>query len=169
MKTLNALLLFIAIFFCNFSSYGQKYGHVNYKQLIDTLSESHVIEAQLSKYEKSLIDVGEQMVKAFQDNYKKYQEAIQGGNLTPIQRSQQESDLQTQQTAIGNYQNSAKESMQKRNTELLKPFLTKIDTTIKNYGKSEGFSMILDSSMGMIISPDNENLFAPLYLILNKK
>ncbi len=165
-------LLFFLLFSIPWSDhlcYGQKLGHVNYRQLIDSLDEAKNINEQLNRYELALSNVGQQMIDKFQANYKKYQDAINAGSLTSAQRQQMESDLEIEQTAIGKYQQSARESLQKRNEELLKPFLSKIDSLIKNYGKQEGYTMIFNNRPGLIITPDMDDLFTKLYPLLNKK
>ncbi len=151
------------------NSFGQKLGHLNYRMLIDSLPESKAINDQLDRYEQSLTKVGNEMVQKFQDNYRKYQESDAGGHLTANQQKQMQSDLEAEQTAIGNYQNSAKESFQKRQSELLKPLLSRIDTAIRSFALKESYQMIFDSASGLIISPPGDDVFAKIYMILTKK
>ncbi|MEP7196452.1 MAG: OmpH family outer membrane protein [Saprospiraceae bacterium] len=165
----NFLPLFLLFNFIVGSLGAQKYGHVNYRALIDSLDGAKVINDQLNKYEKSLSDVGESMIQKFQTNYSNYQESVKKGNLTGIQQKEIQSDLETEQNAIGKYQQSARESLDKRNAELLRPFLSKMDTILKDFAKREGYLMIFDSSMGVLLGPESENLFTKLVAILNKK
>lgn len=162
--------ILILVLLCQFSDlFAQKYGFVNYRLLLDSIQESRLINEQLNKYEKSLSDVGQQMVIKFQENYKKYQDAVSAGSLTALQRKQLESDLEVEQNALSNYQKSANESLEKRNQELLKPLLDKLTIKIKEFALKEGYSMIFDSSMGLLYVPEGEDLLGKLVAFVDKK
>lgn len=150
------------------SARSQKIGHVNYRSLIDSLDESKKINEQLNRYEMSLFAVGSRMDSTFREHLKKYQDAANLGTLTGQQRQQMESDLETEQTALSNYQQSAKESLQKRQAELMQPFLKKVQVAINEIGTKQGYQAILDSS-GLIIFPDSEDLFVRLFAVLSGK
>lgn len=167
MHRISFLILF-SICFSQFS-FSQKYGYIDYRMLIDSLSEGKIINEQLNKYEKSLSDVGQQMVLKFQENFKKYQDAVTAGSLTAIQRKDMETNLETEQSAINNYQKSANESLEKRNAELLKPFLDNLTIKIKEFAAKEGYTMIFDSSRGLIQYPESDNLLGRVVVFVDKK
>mgnify|MGYP002353687080 CR=1 FL=1 len=158
-----AIILCIAV-----SARSQKIGHVNYRMLIDSLDESKKINEQLNRYEMSLFTVGSRMDSTFRVHLKKYQDAAASGTLTGQQRTQMESDLETEQTALNNYQQSAKESFQKRQAELMQPFLKKVQIAISDFGTKQGYQALLDSA-GLIIFPDSEDLFVRLLAVLTTK
>ena len=147
----------------------QKIGHVNYRMLIDSLDESKKLNEQLNRYEMSLFNVGSGMDSTFRVHLKKYQDAVASGSMTGLQRQQMESDLETEQTALSNYQQSAKESLQKRQAELLQPLLKRVQGAIRDFGISQGYQAILDSNGGLIIFPESENLFNRLYALINPR
>lgn len=136
----------------------QKFGHINSVKFIDTLAEAKAIANQIASYEKSLTAQGEEMMQKFQKNVEAFQRDAQSGNLTPIQQQSKQTELETEQTAIDNYQRSAQESLLKRRDELLKPLLDKINAAIAAIGKEEGYSFIFDSSVGMLFTPESEDL-----------
>ncbi|MDQ3141848.1 MAG: OmpH family outer membrane protein [Bacteroidota bacterium] len=145
---LGILCLFISSAIC------QKVGHLNSSKFLDTLPESKQIATQLQTYEKALSTTGEEMISKFQNNLRKYQQEKQLGNLTPIQQQQMESDLTIEQDAIGKYQQSAQQSLNKRREELLKPLLDSINTALKELAKAEGFLFIFDSSVSLLYMND---------------
>ena len=154
-KLLNLLGLML---FCISLSQAQKIGHVNSVRFIDSLPEAKVLAQQLGQYEKSLSDQAEKMLEKFQTNVQKYQTDVQSGNLTPTQQKQIETDLQTEQAALQNYQQSARESLEKKRNELTKPLLEKIQQAVNLAGKELGYLMIFDSSVGLVIYPEAEDL-----------
>ncbi|NOT35822.1 MAG: OmpH family outer membrane protein [Saprospiraceae bacterium] len=165
---MRILSISICFLFTSFL-WSQKYGHVNYRMLLDSIQESKVINEQLNRYEKSLSDVGDKMLTKFQENFIKYKAGVEAGTLTATQRSQMESDLEVEQNAITNYQKSANESLEKRNTELLKPLLDKMTEKIKLFAAQEGYSMIFDSSLGLLFTIPTEDLLGKLVPFIDKK
>ncbi len=159
------LAILIWIFSCSNLSFAQtqKIGHVNSQKFLDTLSETKQLAEQLAKYEQSLTATGEQMIQKFQENARKYQQDVKAGNLTPLQQKDLESSLEVEQNAIGKYQQSAQESLNKRRQELLAPLLNRIDEAIKAIGKEASYTFIFDSSAGLIFYPESEDI-TPLIL-----
>ncbi|MBK7811216.1 MAG: OmpH family outer membrane protein [Saprospiraceae bacterium] len=147
--------------------FGQKYGHINSRNLLDTLNETKIIAAELSTYEKALTETGEKMVLKFQTNLEAYRTEVAAGNLTAIRRKQLESELEVEQDAIGKYQQSAKESLEKRRNDLLNPLLAKIDLAIDQIAKEGGYNMIFDSSVSMLFVTDAFDISAMVISKLN--
>ena len=72
------------------------------------------------------------------------------------------------QEAIVKYQESAKESLDKRRLELTKPLLDKISKAIIEMGKEQGYMFIFDSSVGLLYQPEGEDISAKLMEKLNR-
>lgn len=130
--------------------WSQKIGHLNSRTLLDSLKETKDISIELANYEKALSETGEKMVIKFQSNLELYRKEVASGNLTPVKQKQMESELEVEQDAIGKYQQSARESLEKRKTDLLSPLLSKIDKAIDEVALEGAFSMIFDSSVSML-------------------
>ncbi|MCC6817085.1 MAG: OmpH family outer membrane protein [Saprospiraceae bacterium] len=166
---LRVILAFVLVTIVSVDLHSQKFGHVNYRMLIDSLNDGKSINDQLNRYEKSLTDVGQKMITQFQNNFKKYQDSVSKGSLSQEERQKMESDLEVEQNSISNYQKSANESLEKRNAELLKPFLDKLSGKIKEFADKEGYTLIFDSSMGLINYPPTSDLLKQLVDFVDKK
>ena len=152
--------IIIALLFCLFFSaaHSQKLGHLNSVAFIDTLAKAKVIADQIAAYEKSLTAQGEQMAAKFQQNVTTFQKQVQDGTMTAIQQQSKQTELETEQAALGNYQKSAQESLLKRRDELLKPLLDKINAALVALGKEENYLFIFDSSSGLLHFPAADNV-----------
>ncbi len=162
---------FIGLSLCFIVSlaFGQKVGHLNTVAFIDTLTEAKIMADQIANYEKSLTAQGEQMAMKFQKNVETFQKEAQSGALTPIQQQSKQTELETEQAALGNYQKSAQESLLKRRDELLKPLLDRINKALVEIGKEEGYLFIFDASVGLLHFPESDNVSNKLSQKLAKK
>ena len=143
-------------------TFSQKIGHLNTVAFIDTLTEAKIMADKIADYEKALTAQGEQMAMKFQKNVEMFQKDVQSGALTPIQQQSKQTELETEQAALGNYQKSAQESLLKRRDELLKPLLDRINKALIEIGKEHGYQFIFDSSIGLLYFPESDNVSAKL-------
>ncbi|MBK7468489.1 MAG: OmpH family outer membrane protein [Saprospiraceae bacterium] len=143
-------------------TFSQKIGHLNTVAFIDTLTEAKIMADKIADYEKALTAQGEQMAMKFQKNVEMFQKDVQSGALTPIQQQSKQTELETEQAALGNYQKSAQESLLKRRDELLKPLLDRINKALIEIGKEDGYQFIFDSSIGLLYFPESDNVSAKL-------
>lgn len=164
---LRLLCIAVLSLLCAVNSIAQKYGHINSRTVIDSLHESKKILEQLGIYEKALGKTGEEMVQKFESNLANYRKEISSGNVPPVRQKEMESNLEMEQDAIAKYQRSAKESLDKRREELLAPMLERVDATINDLAKNEGFNLIFDSSVGFVHYDNTFDLTYRLIKILN--
>lgn len=150
-------------------TFSQKIGHLNTVAFIDTLTEAKIMADKIADYEKALTAQGEQMAMKFQKNVEMFQKDVQSGALTPIQQQSKQTELETEQAALGNYQKSAQESLLKRRDELLKPLLDRINKALIEIGKEEGYLFIFDASVGLLHFPESDNVSNKLSQKLAKK
>ena len=143
-------------------TFSQKIGHLNTVAFIDTLTEAKIMADKIADYEKALTSQGEQMAMKFQKNVEMFQKDVQSGALTPVQQQSKQTELETEQAALGNYQKSAQESLLKRRDELLKPLLDRINKALIEIGKEDGYQFIFDSSIGLLYFPESDNVSAKL-------
>lgn len=153
-----SLLYFICLFLSNIQA--QKVGHINSVQLIDSLNEAKAASVTLKQYDASLTKTGEEMLAKYQEKVRIYQNSIQAGSFTPVQKSQAESDLQVDQQALSAYRQSAQTSLEKRRQELIQPILDKINKAIQDVGKEEGYAFIFDSTMGVLYFNKTDDVFS---------
>ncbi len=144
-------------------SQGQKLGYVNSQEILSKMTEVKIANIQLESYEKELAAKGEQMVLLFENQYKLYMNDVNAGLLSKVQMSQKEEELVKKQEEIKNYESEMEMMLQKKQSELFEPIMAKVKNEIDKLGKEGNYSMILDSSQGLLLHAiESENLSSVL-------
>jgi outer membrane protein len=69
-------------------------------------------------------------------------------------RDRQQADIQARQQALQARADQLDQLMQKREQDLIKPIMDKINTVLTDLRKEAGYTMILDTSTGAIVAAD---------------
>jgi outer membrane protein len=69
-------------------------------------------------------------------------------SLTPVVRTDKQTELQTLQTNIQKFQQEAEKSLQQKQVELLKPAYERIQSSIDEVAKENGFTHIFSNDAG---------------------
>lgn len=133
------------------TSFAQKFGHINSQQLLLELAEVKSADAQLETYQKTLMDKGQTMVTSFEAEYKKYVQEASSKTLSPVQMQQREAELGEKQKNIQKYELEVQQKLTKKREELFSPILAKIQAAIDAIGKEGGYTMIFDTSSGVLL------------------
>lgn len=140
-------------------SQGQKLGYVNSQEILSKMTEVKIANIQLESYEKELAAKGEQMVLLFENQYKLYMNDVNAGLLSKVQMAQKEEELIKKQEEIKNYESEMEMMLEKKQAELFEPIMAKVKNEIDKIGKEGNYSMILDSSQGLLLhATETENL-----------
>jgi outer membrane protein len=143
---MNRFIFVFLITVCALStSFAQKYGHVNFGNLLSMMPEVESAEAKLQAYEKEQVAVGDGMATTLQGAYLEAQKNQE--NLTPKQLKEIEADLQKQQTAIQQFEQQMGVNIEKKRQELLGPIIQKAKDMVNAVAKEGGFKLVFDSSI----------------------
>lgn len=149
---LTALVLTSAV-------YAQKFGYINTQELLSGMTEIKAADTELEAHQTQLVAKGQVMVKDFETAYKAYMEEANKGLISKVQMQKKEEELTQKQTAIQTYEQEIQTKLGQKREELYKPILDKVTETIKSYGKENGYTMIFDTSAGMLLyAVEAENL-----------
>ncbi len=150
---MKKILLAVSLFtlFLGMQLSAQKYGHLNSGNLLQTLPQVKTADAQMKTFQEGLMKKGEEMAKAFEQKFQVYAAKVQNGELSQIQRKQQEEALEKERNQIMTYEEEAAEQVATKREELLKPILEKVDAAIQAVGKENGYLMIFDTSIPNVI------------------
>jgi outer membrane protein len=150
---MKKILLAISLFtlFLGMQLSAQKYGHLNSGNLLQSLPQVKTADAQMKTFQEGLMKKGEEMAKAFEQKFQAYAAKVQNGELSQIQRKQQEETLEKERNQIMAYEEEAMEKVATKREELLKPILEKVDAAIQAVGKENGYLMIFDTSIPNVI------------------
>lgn len=159
----HTFLGFLFIALTTFTVNAQKFGYINTQELLSSMSEMKLADSQVQALQNELVAKGEQMVILFEADYKAYMNEANGGTLSKVQMQQKEEVLVGKQDEIKKYEAEIQQKVGQKREELYKPVLDKVKSEIEKLGKEGGYTMIFDSSAGMILhAADSENLMTIL-------
>ncbi|MDR1021689.1 MAG: OmpH family outer membrane protein [Prevotellaceae bacterium] len=131
-----------------------KFGHINGQEMLALMPERDSAEAKYMAYGKDL----EEMIEVMQVEYNKMLQEYQQKARTwsDAIRETKEKDLQDKGQRIQEFQVTAREDLQKRQMELLRPVIEKATNAVKKVGKDNGFTYIFDVSNAALAYWDAE-------------
>lgn len=159
----HTFLTVILTCFGLFSAFGQKFGYVNTQELLVGMSEMKLADNQVQALQNELLAKGQEMVIKFEDEYKAYMTEASGGTLSKVQMQQKGEVLVAKQEDLKKYEAEIQQKVAAKREELYKPIIDKVKAEIEKLGKEGGYTMIFDSSIGMILhAAESENLMPVL-------
>jgi outer membrane protein len=153
---MGAVLISVSI--TSFSQTTLKIGHVDIAQLLAAMPERDSAAVVLSRETKEMQNTYDDMTAVYNkmlDDYEKNQ-----ANLTEIVKKNKEAELLDKEKRLGEFEQTATESLQKRNSDLIQPILDKILKAVDKVAGENGFTYVLDVSKGSVVftSKDSQNI-----------
>lgn len=163
MKTKFFASLIAAIMFVGITANAQqKIGYTNVDFILNNLPDAKDIETKLktekAQYDKLLQD----KVSDFQKKYEDYQK--NQATMAAVIKADREKELTNQNNAIQEFQQSSEGALQQKQQQLLAPVLDKIDKTIKEVAKENGYVYVFNTDAGpgttpiLLVAPDADNI-----------
>ncbi|CAH0996946.1 hypothetical protein EMA8858_03081 [Emticicia aquatica] len=158
--TFITALMFVGI--ANVNAQTTKIGYTNVDYILNNIPDAKDIENKLktekAQYDKLLQD----KIAAFQAKYEDYQK--NGATMSAVIKADREKELQSGQTAIQEFQQSSETALQQKQQQLLAPVLEKIDKTVKDVAKENGYTYVFNTDAGpgttpiLLVAPDADNI-----------
>lgn len=155
-------LLFAFVLFSLASSVAQKYGHLNFGNLIADMPQTEQANKDLETYQKQLVAKGEEMATKLQTQFEATLKEVNEGKLSPLQQQQAEADLQNQQNEIRAYEQEVLQKVEIKRQELLKPIIEKAEQAITQVAQENGYIMIFDTSVfnAILFAEDSDDVMS---------
>ena len=160
MKKIRTLMIALALFIGATTAVTAqvKVAHIDVQKLLEEMPERKSVEAQLKKLEQSYTNDIQAAIKELQARAEKYQKEIAA--LTEAQLKARETEFLKKQEELQKMETAA-QSLQKKQQELVEPLLKKVKTAIENVAKEKGLQYVLDSSTGSsVIVATGEDLYS---------
>ena len=169
MKTTKHIIAVAILTLVAFSAQAQssslKIGYTNMDYILSKMPETKQIEAELKTHEDQLGTQLQSRMKEFEDKYKVLMEGQETMNETV--RNDKQAELQELQNSIQKFQQEAQQSLQAKQVELLKPAYEKIQKTIDEVAKENGFTHVFSndaSGVPILLFASEENDISNLVL-----
>ncbi|MEZ4984689.1 MAG: OmpH family outer membrane protein [Saprospiraceae bacterium] len=145
MRKLTLLLALLAVSVLSLSA--QRYGHLNFGNLLSIMPESKAANDTLAALQKTMVAKGEAMAASFEKDYVAFVKAVQAGDLPPRDQQNQEASLRKRQEEIVAYEEEIMATIEAKRNELLKPIIDKAQETIETVARENGYVMVFDTSI----------------------
>jgi len=147
-KTMKKYGISLLILLFSFTaSYSQKYGYVNAGNIIEAITTQEGSDKALENYQAPLLEKGQKMMEKFKANEQALYQDMEAGTLSRIAIQERQNALVEEQKSIGTYEQEVVNNIKIKREEILAPILTRVQTAIDEIAKSEGYTIIFDSSM----------------------
>lgn len=144
-----------------FTASAQKYGHLNFGNLLAMMPETKGADEALKKFQQEMVAKGDTMAKKFQVKYAAAAKDVQEGKLSPQQQQVREAELKKEQDSIVVYQQRVQQQIQAKREQLLGPIVQKAEKAIAEIAKANGYVMIFDTSVfnAILFAQDTDDIY----------
>ena len=144
-------------FLLSTASYGQKYGHVNFGNLLESMAEVKAIDAKLATFQDSLSNILGAAGKSLQLDMQNAQKRYEAGELSANDAGKIQTDLGNRQQGLLQTEQLYNEAIVQKRQTYLAPLLNNVGSVIESYAKENGYTMIFDESAGVLLYDDPSN------------
>lgn len=152
-------LLFAGLLLFNvgvFAQKAQKLGHINSNELLMAMPERTKIQKDLEDYAKQLQSQLQTMEAEWQSKVQDFK--AKEGQMTELIRNTKVKEITDLEQRIQDFQETAQKDLQNKEGELLQPLIDKAKKAIEDVAKENGFTYILDSSVGVLLYTAGEDI-----------
>ena len=133
-----------------------KVAQVDVSEIMSKMPAMLDAQNQLQKLSGTYDAEYKKMVDEYQVKIKKYE--TESTTVTDAVNTERSKEVQDMQKRIGDYRDNAQKELQQKETDIVKPLMEKVRTSIQKVGKAKGFQYVLDGST--LLLADGPNLTA---------
>jgi outer membrane protein len=151
MKTIKItlLLLVVALSTTAIAQKGTKVGHINSNDLLTAMPERTAVQKDLEEYANQLKVTLDAMSKEYETKVADFQS--KQDVMTDIIKNNKIKEITDLEKRIKEFQQTAEADLQKKEQDLLQPIIDKAKTAINDVAKENGYTYVLDSSVGVVL------------------
>ena len=149
-KYFKVLFLGVSLFlFAGVANAQMKIAYVNSAEILEAMPESAKVRTNLENYYGELQSQLQTMLTEYSNKVQDY-EANQA-SLSNLVKQSKEKEIIDMENRIQQFRANADEELAKKQEELLKPVLDKVQNAINAVGKEKGYTYIIDLSTGAAV------------------
>jgi outer membrane protein len=161
MRTIKITLLMLVVVLSTAATAQKtaKIGHINSNELLTAMPERAAVQKDLEAYANDLKITLDVMRKEYDTKVADFQS--KQDVMTDLIKNTKISEITDLEKRITQFQQTAEADLQKKEQALLQPIIDKAKQAIDDVAKAEGYTYILDSSVGVVLySVDSDNILA---------
>jgi outer membrane protein len=150
------VLLLFAAFTISASAQNLKFGHIDLQALVQVMPERTTAETEFNTFQTDLEEVLGEMQQNYQQKLVELEQL--GEDASEVRRNAKISELQELQQRIQNYQVTAQQQLQQKQSELLSPVFEKAETAIEEVAKEQGLFYVFDVGANVVLYKSNQSV-----------
>jgi len=161
MKQFKTLFIALALTIgaTTFANAQTKVAHIATQELVETMPAYKDAMSQLEKLEKTYDAEIKDMLTEAQNTMQRYQSEAE--TVTEEENAKRASELQATERRIQEHSQRARQELQKKENDLIRPVIEKAREAIQTVAREQGFDYVLDSTTGTgVILADGKDLMA---------
>lgn len=127
----------------------QKLGHINFAQLYELMPGQDSIRAEFTSFQEQLQSQFQAMQTEYETKLADYQ--ANQATLSSIIKQTKEKEILDLQRRIQEFQQTAQEELQNKESELTAPVIEKARNAVKDVAKENGYTFIFNSTEGLLL------------------
>jgi len=151
MKIFKIAILIVVVAFSTTvtAQKGAKIGHINSNDLLSAMPERTEVQKDLEEYAGQLKVTLDAMRKEYETKVGEFQ--AKQDVMTDIIKETKIREITDLEKRITEFQQTAEADLQKKEQTLLQPIIDKAKTAINDVAKENGYTYVLDSSVGVVL------------------
>ena len=133
-----------------------KTAHVDVSEIMSTMPAMLAAQKQLETLSGTYDADYKKMVEEYQTKLKKYE--AESATVTEAVNGDRSKEVQDMQSRIVAFRDNAQKELQQKESDIVKPLMEKVRTSIQKVGKAKGFQYVLDGST--LLLADGPNITA---------
>jgi outer membrane protein len=156
---ITLLMLVVALSTAATAQKSAKIGHINSNDLLTAMPERAAVQKDLEEYANQLKATLDVMRKEYETKVGDFQS--KQDVMTDIIKETKIKEITDLEKRITEFQQTAEADLQKKEQSLLQPIIDKAKKAIDDVAKEEGYTYVLDSSVGVVLySVDSDDMLA---------
>jgi outer membrane protein len=151
---MKKIVFALALLFTAMSTQAQqKIGYFDVNYVLPQLPEAKAANADLSNYTKKLQEDMANRERDLMGKLEKYQK--EAATMPDPTRVAFEKEIRALQEQLQEFQGNAEQSIQKKQNDLMSPILAKVEKTLKDVAKENGYTFILNKQ-ALLFEPEDK-------------
>lgn len=151
---IKKILLALAVIIPTCAFAQVKVGVVDAEAVMSAMPEYKEAEAKLTATSKTYEDQLSSLQSEFEKKVQEYQAMPETDDASKMIKEDRAKELESLQQRIQTFYSTAQQEMQRQQQLFMQPIQEKFLTTIKEYGKEQGFLMIIPTGVAIFTSDD---------------
>jgi outer membrane protein len=159
-KGLVIVLMVLAAGISTQAQTNAKIGYLNSAEILKKVPGRDTLEKQLMDYRQGLEDQIQSMMVEYRSKLENYQTNRE--TMSDLIRQSKEGELREMEQRVQNFQQTADMDLQNKQAELFNPLLEKVQKAIEKVAEENGYTKVLDASMGVLLYYEKGDNLQPL-------